>query len=147
MSARAKTACTGLIPRPASACEPKPVSTARPVCSARPAITATVPVLASLDFDETEAFYCQRLGFAVVLRAPDWLITERDGCEIHFWRCPERRLAENTSCYVRADTDALHADFARRGLVLAPPQNRPWGMRELYVIDPHGNLLKFGESV
>ena len=111
----------------------------------RPAITATVPVLASLDFNETETFYCQRLGFAVVLRAPDWLIIERCGCEIHFWRCTERHLAENTSCYVRADTDALHADFARRGLVLAPPQNRPWGMRELYVIDPHGNLLKFGE--
>jgi hypothetical protein len=22
---------------------------------------------------------------------------------------------------------------------------QPWGMKELYVIDPHGNLLKFGE--
>ncbi len=113
--------------------------------SERAAITATVPVLASLDFGETAIFYQQCLGFATVLRAPDWLIVERDGCEIHFWLCPERHLAENTSCYVRGSTDALHADFARRGLALAPPQNRPWGMRELYVTDPHGNLLKFGE--
>lgn len=116
-----------------------------PALPAIAAITATVPVLASLDFDETEGFYGQRLGFATVLRAPDWLIVAREGCEIHFWRCADRHLAENTSCYVRGSLDALHADFARRGLALAPPHNRPWGMRELYVIDPHGNLLKFGE--
>ena len=114
-------------------------------CPVRPAITATVPVLASLDFDQTESFYGQRMGFATVLRAPDWLIVEREGCEIHFWLCEERHLAENTSCYVRGSVGVLHADFARRGLQLAPPQDRPWGMRELYVIDPHGNLLKFGE--
>ena len=34
---------------------------------------------------------------------------------------------------------------AQRGLQVEPPQVRPWGMREFYVIDPHGNLLKFGE--
>ena len=113
---------------------------------ARPAITATVPVLASLDLEETAAFYQQRLGFTLRLRAQDWLIVARDGCEIHFWQCAERHIAENTSCYVRGDTDALHADFVQRGLALAPPQNQPWGMRELYVIDPHGNLLKFGET-
>ena len=79
-----------------------------------------MPVLASLDLQETASFYQQRL-------------------------CAERHIAENTSCYVRGDTGALYADFARRGLVLAPPQNQPWGMRELYVMDPHGNLLKFGE--
>ena len=56
-------------------------------------------------------------------------------------------LPRNSSCYVRANTDALHADFSARGLQLAPPQDREWGMRELYVIDPHGNLLKFGEPL
>ena len=109
------------------------------------AIHATVPVLASLDLAQSLQFYGERLGFACVLQAPDYLIMERDGCELHFWHTEERHIAENTSCYVRGDTRALHADFARRGLALAPPAVRPWGMRELYVIDPHGNLLKFGE--
>ena len=109
-------------------------------------VVATVPVLASLDLDESAAFYADRLGFAPRLRTEDYLIVERDGCELHFWRCTERHIAENTSCYVRGDTRALHADFAARGLVLDPPREQPWGMRELYVIDPHGNLLKFGES-
>ena len=130
--------------QPASASERKPVI-ASPAEPARPAITVTVPVLASLDLQETASFYQQRLGFAICTQAKDWLILEREGCEIHFWLCAERHIAENTSCYVRGDTGALYADFARRGLVLAPPQNQPWGMRELYVMDPHGNLLKFGE--
>lgn len=110
-------------------------------------ITATVPVLASLQLDESEVFYRDRLGFKTGLRAPDYLIMVRDGCELHFWLGNDRHVAENTSCYVRGDTRALHADFAARGLELKPPVEREWGMRELYVIDPHGNLLKFGEPV
>ena len=109
------------------------------------AIEATVPVLASLDIAQSRQFYEERLGFACLLHRPDYLILARDGCELHFWLCNERHVAENTSCYVRADTEALHADFAQRGLPLAPPVVRPWGMKELYVLDPHGNLLKFGE--
>ncbi|TRX74025.1 bleomycin resistance protein [Pseudomonas mangiferae] len=109
-------------------------------------ILATVPVLASLDLDESRAFYTERLGFEVRLQVDDCLIVARDGAELHFWACTERHVAENTSCYVRcADSEALHREFQSRGLDLAPPALRAWGMKELYVIDPHGNLLKFGE--
>ena len=111
----------------------------------RALIHATVPVLASLNLDESAAFCASRLGFTERLRAPDYLIVARDGCEIHYWLCQDRAVAEQTSCYVRGDTRALHADFAQRGLPLPPPAEREWGMRELYVSDPHGNLLKFGE--
>jgi catechol 2,3-dioxygenase-like lactoylglutathione lyase family enzyme len=109
-------------------------------------IQSTVPVLASLDIAQSLAFYTQRLGFACELQTPGYLIVARDGCELHFWLCTERHIAENTSCYVRGDTAALHADFVQRGLPLNPPVVQPWGMKELYVTDPHGNLLKFGES-
>jgi catechol 2,3-dioxygenase-like lactoylglutathione lyase family enzyme len=108
-------------------------------------LSATIPVLASLDFNETAAFYEDRLGFLLKLRTDDYLIVERASCEIHFWLCADRHVAENTSCYLRGDPVALHADFAGRGLIVDPPTTRSWGMRELYVIDPHGNLLKIGE--
>ncbi|MBX9833151.1 MAG: VOC family protein [Burkholderiaceae bacterium] len=108
-------------------------------------IHATVPVLASLNLAETLQFYTARLGFAALLEMDNYLILQRDGCELHFWPCNDRHIAENTSCYVRGDTAALHADFAARGLQLAPPVVQPWGMKEMHVIDPHGNLLKFGE--
>ena len=108
-------------------------------------IHATVPVLASLNLAETLHFYRERLGFAPLLEMDNYLILQRGGCELHFWPCNERHIAENTSCYVRGDVDALHADFTARGLALAAPVVQPWGMKEMFVVDPHGNLLKFGE--
>lgn len=109
-------------------------------------IQSTVPVLASLDLNETVAFYTERLGFAKQLQIDNYVIVSRDGAEIHFWSCNERHISENTSCYVRVEnTQALYKEFKSRNLELQPPEVRPWGMKELYVIDPHGNLLKFGE--
>ena len=108
-------------------------------------VQSTVPVLASLNLAETLQFYTRHLGFAPLLEMDNYLILQRDGCELHFWPCNERHIAENTSCYVRANTGVLHADFAARGLQVAPPVIQPWGMKEMFVIDPHGNLLKFGE--
>jgi len=117
----------------------------KPAASSGNGVQATVPVLASLNLAETLRFYTEHLGFAPLLEMDNYLILQRDGCELHFWPCNEPHIAENTSCYLRADTESLHADFTARGLQVAPPIVQPWGMKEMYVIDPHGNLLKFGE--
>lgn len=108
-------------------------------------INSTVPVLPSLDFAISHAFYCERLGFARVSQYDDYLIVRRDGHDIHFWLCNDSFIAENSSCYIRvADVASLYAEFLANGVAVKPPADRPWGMTELYVIDPHGNLLKFG---
>ena len=110
-------------------------------------IQSTIPVLASLDLNETVTFYTERLGFAKRMHIDNYVIVSRDSAEIHFWLCNERHIAENTSCYVRvADTQALFNEFKSEGLSVQPPEIQTWGMKELYVIDPHGNLLKFGED-
>jgi hypothetical protein len=41
----------------------------------------------------------------------------------------------------------MYEELVSNGLDIKEPVVREWGMKELYVIDPHGNLLKFGESV
>ena len=98
-------------------------------------IQSTIPVLASLDLNETVTFYTERLGFATGLHIDNYVIVRRDGAEIHFWHCNERHIAENTSCYVRvADTQFLFDEFKSRGLSIQPPEVRPWGMKELYEI-------------
>jgi hypothetical protein len=52
------------------------------------------------------------------------------------------------SCYIRvADMERLFKEFVGNGTPVKQPAVRPWGTKELYVIDPHGNLLKFGEAV
>ena len=39
---------------------------------------------------------------------------------------------------------ALHAEFSARNVEkLSPFTVRPWNMKEFYIHDPHGNLLRF----
>jgi catechol 2,3-dioxygenase-like lactoylglutathione lyase family enzyme len=112
------------------------------------AIQSTIPVLPSLNLQQSVDFYTGRLGFKEAARHPDYAILVRDGCELHFWPCTDKSLSKNSSCYIRTkNTDALYDEFKGKGVELKEPVIRPWGMKELYVIDPHGNLLKFGESV
>ena len=109
-------------------------------------INSTIPVLASLDLKETLDFYTIRLGFKVRGQFKDYLIVSRADAEIHFWKCEDRHIAENTSFYVRTSgIQMLYEELTRLGLIIRAPVIQPWGMKELYVIDPHGNLLKFGE--
>jgi catechol 2,3-dioxygenase-like lactoylglutathione lyase family enzyme len=109
-------------------------------------IHSTVPILASLNLDESIAFYTGRLGFVLIAQLDDYVIVGRDDCEIHFYACDNPLIAQNTACYVRTPaTDALYEEFKGRGVTVQAPETRPWGMKELYVTDPHGNLLKFGE--
>lgn len=112
------------------------------------AIQSTIPVLPSLDLQQSVDFYTSKLGFIETGRYPDYAILVRDGCELHFWPCQDKNIPENSSCYLRTEsTDALYKEFKDKGVSLKEPASRPWGMKELYVIDPHGNLLKFGECI
>lgn len=110
-------------------------------------IQRTVPILASLNLDESVAFYTGKLGFFLMVQLDDYVIVGRDGCEIHLNVCSNAFVAENTACYIRTpSTDALYSEFKQSGVDVQAPEIHPWGMKELHVIDPHGNLLKFGEQ-
>ncbi|PWR21875.1 bleomycin resistance protein [Zavarzinia compransoris] len=104
-----------------------------------------IPVLASLNIAETAAFYRDHLGFAGEAFG-DYLIVRREAMEIHFWLADDRRYPEHTSCYIRGgQVVALHAEFTAKGVPgLSPFEVRPWNMKEFYIHDPHGNLLRFG---
>ncbi len=106
----------------------------------------SIPVLASLDFTETRDFYVWHLGFSSDYADDNYLIVKRDEMEIHFWKTDDRRFAENTSCYIRGgQVPALFEEFQQRRVPrLSPFEVRPWNMKEFYIHDPHGNLLKFG---
>jgi catechol 2,3-dioxygenase-like lactoylglutathione lyase family enzyme len=46
------------------------------------------------------------------------------------------------------DVDRLHDELARRGAIIRmPPTNMPWGMREMQVADPDGNVIRFGSAI
>ncbi|MEL6504908.1 MAG: VOC family protein [Pseudomonadota bacterium] len=107
-----------------------------------------LPVLPSLNLDETVAFYCGELGFEnpPEYRDETYAILQRGNLELHFWLTQTKEFCENSSVYIRSDTtDDLHREFVTRGVSnLSNMMVRPWGMEEFYIPDPHGNLLKFG---
>ncbi|MDQ7991107.1 MAG: VOC family protein [Propionicimonas sp.] len=114
----------------------------------------TIPILPSADFAVTAGFWA-RLGFAETGRWEDYLILRHAGLgiELHFWPDPSvDRWTNDVACYVRFDTpqEALdaHAGWAATDVPpparLSQPQQESWGAVEFHVIDPHGNLVRFG---
>ena len=105
------------------------------------------PILPSPDTAATRAFYTDQLGFtAVGPESDDRLIVRRDAMELHFWRCNDPELPRVTSCYIRGGQIArLYEEFSGRAVQgLSAFELRPWNMKEFYIHDPHGNLLRFG---
>ena len=104
-----------------------------------------IPVLATLDI-AASLDYFSKLGFETHdFGDNNYGIAIREHIEIHFWLCTDKQVAENTSCYVRVnDIHALRADFAKR-IRVGGVVKTPWGMDELYVYDPCGSLVKFGQ--
>ena len=105
----------------------------------------SMPVLASLDIAASLDFF-HKLGFETHnFGDNNYGIAIREHIELHFWLCTDNHVAENTSCYVRVnDIHALRADFAKR-MKVGGVGTTPWGMDELYVYDPSGSLVKFGQ--
>ena len=116
-----------------------------------PAPDSIIALLASLDFDKTVAFYL-KLDFTLISRHEDYLLLRHgaDGPELHFWLTEDRSIAEATGAYVRSsDVDALSERWRAQapGARITKAEDKPWGMREFYVIDPCGNLLRVGQPV
>lgn len=116
-----------------------------------PKLLRAVPVLASLDIERSIAFYTRTLGFREVLCRPrEYGIVSRDDIVIHFWACSDPAIAEATSCrIVVKGIDELFAELEPRGVVHPRGQlaNKPWGMRELAIVDGDGNLITFCEPL
>ncbi len=104
----------------------------------------------SLNLDETAGFY-QRLGFHLEARYEgDYAILRRENCEIHFFLKGDLDPTRSFfGCYWRVrDAEALYAEFAALQLPsLHPVEEKPWGMLEFALIDPHGNLIRVGQEI
>lgn len=110
----------------------------------------TIPILASRDIAETVDFY-GKLGFGVVRLhqefGPAYLLVRRDDVELHFVHSPGTDPEESHGgCYLRlADAQAVYDEWEPVGVPgVHPPRDTPWGMREFFVVDPSGNLLRIG---
>lgn len=116
------------------------------------------PILASSDLDATAAFYAA-FGFTVEGHYPDeYLLLRRGDIGLHFFCAgPSWDASTNDSAaylyvddvgpWVEAATAASVPD-ARVGFPrIHPPEATEYGLRELALIDPDGNLLRIGSRV
>ena len=126
-----------------------------------PEFQGLCPLLAVYDMTAARAFYQVVLGFETVQASPlvdapegrfsHWVWLRRDGAELMLNTAydegerPAARVAEqdrwhrDATLYIGcADVDAMYADLKAKGLDLAPPQTRPYGMRQLTLTDPDG---------
>ncbi|WP_422507673.1 bleomycin resistance protein [Stenotrophomonas sp. GZD-301] len=108
-----------------------------------------IPQLRMTDATRSVPFY-QQLGFAI-----DWEHRFADGMPlfVQISRAGQQLfLSEHAgdcepggAVYFRvADVDALHAAFVAAGApVFRAPADMPWGGREMMVVDPDHNRLRF----
>jgi len=111
-------------------------------------ILKACPMLPSNDLSRSVEYYVTKLGFAKRTLGATHAIVERDGVELHFWPCTDHHIAENSGAYFRVDdVEAVFSSMtqAADGGRISAPRDREWGMREFYVWDPDGNLLRFGQ--
>lgn len=108
-----------------------------------------IPILASLNEDETVKFYTEKLGFTFHDSWDGYLIFSRDGVNIHLWPAHDKKIAENTGCYVNVtEVDQLYAEYLPHDIVHPNGllKEMDWGMKQFSILDNNGNIIHFGES-
>jgi len=120
----------------------------------------TIPILPSRNLYTTEQFY-QALGFHGQHFAPhyDYLIIRYEEVELHFFlHRTLDALNNDAGCYIRMNpspvqTDPVSSWYSRWSKLslpsqgvprLVPPEVKPWGMYEMALVDPDGNLVRIG---
>lgn len=102
------------------------------------------PILRVSDFDAAIAYYVDVLGFTL-----EWSMgrfgSVRRG-EAALMLCEGSQGCAHTWVWIGvSDADALHDELRSRGArIRNPPNNYPWGSRELHVTDVDGHVLRLG---
>lgn len=111
------------------------------------------PQLRSTNWARTRAFYEDGLGFSVQWEHrfepgfPTFAQVSRDGLSLFLTEHSGDCQVGGAAYIVVEDLDALYREISQRGIKVGePPQITPWGTREMCVIDPDGNRLRFGDA-
>jgi len=104
------------------------------------------PVFAVRDVTTSLEYY-QRLGFATrEYEGGGYGFVTRDGIEIHLGQLPEGdpRAIRSTAYIWVEDADETAEAWRSAGADVRPPEDTDWGQHEGVLIDPDGNIIRFG---
>ena len=112
---------------------------------------ASIPILRIFDEAKAREFYLDYLGFAVAFEhrfepeAPLYMGISRGGCQLNLSEHHGDACPGSTVRIPVNDIDTLHAELIAKPYKFFRPgiQDMPWGLREMGLIDPFGNSLRF----
>jgi hypothetical protein len=105
------------------------------------------PIFAVRDLDAAMAHY-RRLGFATrEYRGGGYGYVTRDRVEIHLGLVRGKDRRTGAAYLWVEDADALAAQWRSAGIDVHEPQDTEWGQHEGAVVDPDGNVIRFGSPL
>ncbi|MEX0284237.1 MAG: VOC family protein [Paracoccaceae bacterium] len=114
------------------------------------ALTSSVPVFRVSDYDRARAFWRDVLGFTVVEEAGEPVtgfgIYRRDTAQVFLvaWDGPEAAYDRWRAYFHTDDLGALQAELDAVKATYNGPVTTEYGMSEIEVTDPDGNVVCFG---
>jgi hypothetical protein len=110
-------------------------------------MTRVAPIFAVHDLDAALRYY-QGLGFAVRAYAGcGYGYATRDGVEIHLGVVSGGDDRTSTAYLFVDDADELAEAWRSAGAEVHSPQDTEWGQHEGAVVDPDGNVIRFGSPI
>ncbi len=105
------------------------------------------PIFSVRDVDAALVFYA-RLGFATrrYAGADAYGFATRDGVELHLG-VPARPFTTSSAYLFVDDADRVAAEWRAAGVAVHEPQDTAWGRHEGAVVDPDGNVIRFGSPL
>jgi catechol 2,3-dioxygenase-like lactoylglutathione lyase family enzyme len=102
------------------------------------------PIFPVRDLDGAIEHY-RRLGFTVRRYPPGgYGFVFRDGVEIHLGVVPDADRHPSAAYLFVEDADELARQWRAAGAEVHGPQDTEWGQHEAAVVDPDGNIIRFG---
>jgi uncharacterized glyoxalase superfamily protein PhnB len=117
-------------------------------------IERVVPVLRIFDEEKAREFYLGFLDFSLDWEhrfepgMPVYMQVSRGALQLHLSEHHGDGTPGSVVWVQMRGLDDFHREIAARGYRNARPgiEDQPWGMREMTVIDPFGNRLRFAEK-
>ncbi|MES2417462.1 MAG: VOC family protein [Bacteroidota bacterium] len=113
-------------------------------------LKTAIPILASLNKEETITFYTQKLGFTFHSDWDGYLIFSKDEIGLHLWPTDDPAIPKATGCYINVTAvDELYAEYQQQGVVHpnGTLKDMVWGKRQFSILDNNGNIIHFGEDI
>jgi hypothetical protein len=105
------------------------------------------PIFAVRDLGVAMAHY-ERLGFATrVHHGGGYGYATRNGIEIHLGAVPAQDQGSGSAYLFVDDADELARQWRSAGAEVHWPEDTEWGKHEGAVVDPDGNVIRFGSPI